>query len=109
MRQICGPSVPVLLVGCKRDLRDEAAAKGKPIAGHYVEKTHAREVATQIGARSYHECSALKNEGVDAVFEAATRAAMLVRAAAAGGGPAQRGEKSKSSTNEAGACKCVVL
>jgi Rho family protein len=36
-------------------------------------------VAHSIGARAYKECSALRNEGVDAIFENATRAAMLVR------------------------------
>ena len=36
-------------------------------------------MATQIGARAYKECSALKIEGVDDVFEAATRASMLMR------------------------------
>ncbi|EPQ30942.1 uncharacterized protein PFL1_01840 [Pseudozyma flocculosa PF-1] len=111
VRQICGPSVPVLLVGCKRDLREDAVAKGKAVAGQFVEKAQGKDVAAQIGARSYHECSALKNEGVDNVFEAATRAAMLVRAAGAGGGAAngKLKEKGGSRENDAGGCKCVVL
>jgi len=29
VRQICGPQVPVLLVGCKKDLRDEGARGGE--------------------------------------------------------------------------------
>ncbi|SNX82183.1 probable Rho2 - GTP binding protein Rho2 [Melanopsichium pennsylvanicum] len=110
VRQICGPSVPVLLVGCKKDLREDAIAKGKPVEGNYVERRQAKEVAHQIGARSYHECSSLKNQGVDAVFEAATRAAMLVRNT----GPSTGGAISQSKTketlhNDAGSCKCVVL
>lgn len=36
-------------------------------------------MAQRIGARTYKECSALLNDGVDDLFEAATRAAMLVR------------------------------
>lgn len=36
-------------------------------------------MAQLIGARAYKECSALKIEGVDDVFEAATRASMLMR------------------------------
>lgn len=32
-----------------------------------------------LSIRSYHECSSLLNIGVDDVFEAATRASMLVR------------------------------
>lgn len=65
VRQICGPNIPVLLVGCKRDLRDTAIAKGKPLDGHFVQQEQGKEVAQQIGARSYHECSALNNDGVD--------------------------------------------
>ena len=37
------------------------------------------ETAREIGARSYKECSALRAEGVDDVFEEATRASMLMR------------------------------
>jgi Rho family, other len=36
-------------------------------------------IAQSIGARAYKECSALKIEGVDDVFEAATRLSMLMR------------------------------
>jgi Rho family protein len=36
-------------------------------------------ISKAIGARAYYECSSLLNQGVDDVFEAATRAAMLVR------------------------------
>ena len=36
-------------------------------------------MANIIGARAYKECSALKVEGVDDVFETATRASMLMR------------------------------
>lgn len=68
VRQICGPHIPVLLVGCKRDLRDDAIAKGKPLEGHFVQREQGKEVAQQIGARSYHECSALKSDGVDVSF-----------------------------------------
>lgn len=33
VRSICGPSIPVMLVGCKRDLRDEAESRngGAPL------------------------------------------------------------------------------
>lgn len=30
--------MPVLLVGCKRDLRDEAVARGRPLEGYFVDK-----------------------------------------------------------------------
>lgn len=42
VRRICGPHVPVLLVGCKRDLRDDAIAKGKPLQGFFVDKAQVR-------------------------------------------------------------------
>lgn len=35
------------------------------------------DTAAQVGARKYLECSSLTGEGVDDVFEAATRAALL--------------------------------
>lgn len=38
--------------------------------------------AREIGAKFYKECSALLNSGVDDIFEAATRQAMLVRSGA---------------------------
>ncbi|CAO1632053.1 unnamed protein product [Sympodiomycopsis kandeliae] len=126
VRQICGPHLPVLLVGCKRDLRDDAIAKGRQLQGHFVEKAQGKEVAQQIGARAYYECSALKNEGVDNIFEAATRAAMLVRPnngrsnsqhekgsgkGAGAGGDSSRGNarRRNNTSNEAGRCQCVVL
>lgn len=76
MRSICGQAVPVLLVGCKADLRPPP---GSPNSNHFVSKERAQQVAAEIGARAYKECSALKSEGVDDVFEAATRASMLMR------------------------------
>ena len=78
MRAICGPTIPVILVGCKSDLRPPAGPQS-PMAHLYVQTSAAQEVAREIGARAYKECSALKAEGVDDVFEAATRASMLMR------------------------------
>jgi len=84
VRTICGPQVPVILVGCKRDLRDAAteafsSSNKPPTSTEVVTHAEAERIAQSIGARSYKECSALRNDGVDEVFEAATRAAMLVR------------------------------
>ncbi|GAA5880241.1 hypothetical protein JCM3774_003674 [Rhodotorula dairenensis] len=83
VRELCGPNIPVLLVGCKRDLRDQAMLHGAAGGARFVTKEQGQAMAQQVGARSYHECSALLNEGVDETFEAATRAAMLVRGEAA--------------------------
>lgn len=78
VRSICGPTIPVILVGCKADLRPD-----QPFAGDgscpWVTREMGERVAHTIGARAYKECSALKIEGVDDVFETATRASMLMR------------------------------
>jgi len=77
-------------------------------------------MAAQIGARSYHECSALLNSGVDETFEAATRAAMLVRGAGAGsshahghgeddGGKERERRRRDKDEGGGGPCGCVIL
>ncbi|EMD31105.1 hypothetical protein CERSUDRAFT_120147 [Gelatoporia subvermispora B] len=97
VRSICGPTIPVILVGCKSDLRPP---EGTPSTRQFVSRAAAERVAQEIGARAYKECSALRIEGVDDVFEAATRASMLMRegvpahtgSAAAAGGRRRSGE-----------------
>jgi Rho family, other len=76
VRSICGSQIPVILVGCKSDLRPPPS---HPTSAAFVSREQAESVAQAIGARAYKECSALKIEGVDDVFEAATRASMLMR------------------------------
>lgn len=76
VRSICGPSVPVILVGLKSDLRPDPS---DPSYRQFVPREKGEEVAQQIGARAYKECSALLLQNVDDVFEAATRASLLVR------------------------------
>ena len=56
------------------------------------------------------ECSALLNDGVDAIFEAATRAAMLVR----GDGVTEKFNKRRESgmgekESQRSGCGCVIL
>ncbi|KAL5016241.1 hypothetical protein ScPMuIL_005830 [Solemya velum] len=70
------PDVPVLLVGNKKDLRNdmntiEELAKNnqKP-----VRQEAGRAMANRIGAVCYMECSAKTKDNVREVFEAATRA-----------------------------------
>jgi len=77
VRNINGTAVPVLFVGCKRDLRD--SYEGEDKAKKFVTTAQGQHMSSSIGARAYFECSALLNSGVDEIFEAATRAAMLVR------------------------------
>ncbi|KAG0221685.1 Rho GTPase [Actinomortierella wolfii] len=70
------PDTPVILVGMKKDLRDEAAGDAAKLA-RFVNTAQAERVANEIGARNHLECSALTGDGVDDVFEAATRGALV--------------------------------
>jgi len=99
--------VPVLLVGCKADLRPpNAVTSASPNQDlPYVPRGRGEQVAAEIGARDYKECSALRTDGVDDVFEAATRASMLTRGEGAGSGRDKR--KSSGSHGDGGGC-CVV-
>lgn len=58
---------------------------------HFTAENEGSNIAREVGARKYLECSSLTGEGVDDVFEAATRAALLTF---------EKGEK--------GGC-CVIL
>jgi len=73
------PKVPVMLVGCKKDLRRDTPTvdalrrqNQRPISPE-----QGQAVAQKIGARMYLECSARTGEGVREVFQHATRAALL--------------------------------
>jgi len=109
VRSICGPVIPIILVGCKSDLRPP---QDHPDYLNYVTRAQAERVAHDIGARDYKECSALRIEGVDDVFESATRASMLMR----DGAPSSSHHRRKSSGMKSGVddgghssgCSCVV-
>jgi len=88
------PGIPVILVGLKKDLRedpnaiDEMSRKGL----RFIDTAEGEAVCQQIGAKRYLECSALTGENVDAVFEVASRAALLIR-----------------DRDQPGGCSCVLL
>jgi len=106
VRSICGPDVPVILVGCKADLRPPNASTSPTDDDlPYVPRGSGEQVAMEIGARAYKECSALRTDGVDDVFEAATRASMVVWGNGAGTGRGNR--KSLGSHGESGGC-CIL-
>ncbi|KZT39760.1 ras-domain-containing protein [Sistotremastrum suecicum HHB10207 ss-3] len=113
VRSICGPHLPVILVGCKSDLRPPYSSSSPSGSGgappldqtRFVSTERGMRVAQEIGARAYKECSALKIEGVDDVFEAATRASMLVRDGNSGVKP--RRSHGHIEESDAGGC-CVV-
>ena len=74
------PNVPIILVGLKKDLRGDPVAieEMRKKSLRFVTETEGEQAAREIGARKYLECSSLSGEGVDDVFEAATRAALLM-------------------------------
>jgi len=73
--------LPIILVGCKKDLRYEQKTLGelRAIDQKPVTPEEGEEKRKSIGAYKYLECSAKTNEGVREVFEHATRAALLSR------------------------------
>lgn len=73
------PGVPIILVGLKKDLREDPLAieEMRKKSLKFVTPKEGNETGAQVGARKYLECSSLTGEGVDDVFEAATRAALL--------------------------------
>ncbi|CAO3592493.1 unnamed protein product [Absidia cylindrospora] len=73
---MCIKKIAILLVGCKKDLRNDPGTiealqrnSQKPVT--YEEGI---DVSRKIGAYKYLECSAKSNDGVREVFEHATRA-----------------------------------
>jgi Rho family, other len=110
VRSICGPTVPVVLVGCKADLRPEGADLNATGNVPYVTRAQGERMAKEIGARAYKECSALKMDGVDDVFETATRASMLMRDGVNGNSHHRRKSSGKGQDGEADAgWKCCVI
>ncbi|KAK9456967.1 P-loop containing nucleoside triphosphate hydrolase protein [Dipodascopsis uninucleata] len=79
INELC-PNTPIILVGLKKDLRNDPdfVERMRRRNQQFVSPSEAELVARQVGARKYIECSALTGEGVDNVFEAATRASLLV-------------------------------
>lgn len=77
-RERC-PGVPIILVGLKKDLREDPVAveEMRKRSQRFVTNKEGADMKEIIGARKYLECSSLTGEGVDDVFEAATRAAMI--------------------------------
>ncbi|KAH7718547.1 transforming protein RhoA [Aphelenchoides avenae] len=80
VRHFC-PNVPVILVGNKIDLREDAETL-QDLAyndDEPVTPEQGREIAKKIGAVHYMECSAKTKQGVREVFEKATIAALAYK------------------------------
>ena len=80
--------MPIILVGLKKDLRDDPVAveEMRKKSMRFVTERQGEQIAQEVGARKYLVCSSLSGEGVDDVFEAATRAALLTFEKGEGGG-----------------------
>ncbi|KNC97035.1 GTP-binding protein rhoA [Spizellomyces punctatus DAOM BR117] len=72
--------LPVVLVGCKKDLRNDARTRENlaRVRQSPVTPEQGYAMAQKIGAYRYLECSAKTGEGVTQIFEHATRAALAV-------------------------------
>ncbi|KAI9358655.1 GTP-binding protein of the rho subfamily of ras-like protein [Zopfochytrium polystomum] len=68
------PHTPIVLVGCRKDLRGdpEIVAELARVGWHPVTYEEGLQMAQRIGASQYLECSAIQNDGVIDVFKAAT-------------------------------------
>ncbi|KAI7277072.1 GTP-binding protein [Hortaea werneckii] len=73
------PNVPIILVGLKKDLREDPVAQEemRKRSEKFLTPDEGEEVRKRIAAKKYLECSSLTGEGVDDVFEAATRQSLL--------------------------------
>ena len=75
------PNVPIILVGNKKDLRNDEATKRElmKMKQEPVRPEEGRAMSDKISAFFYLECSAKSKEGVREVFETATRAALQTK------------------------------
>ncbi|ODN96582.1 rho family protein [Cryptococcus wingfieldii CBS 7118] len=121
VRSICGKAIPVILVACKTDLREKAIADGTYTPQRFTDRQTGQKIADSINARAYIETSALLNQNVDDVFEAATRAAVLVRDQGHGGvgasydrsgngtGDGSGGKSKREKGEKESMCGCCVI
>ena len=68
------PNTPYILVGTKMDLRNDEDVIKK--IGNPLKISDGELLATEVGATSYVECSALTQDGLKGVFDQAIRAAL---------------------------------
>lgn len=97
------PRTPILLVGCKLDLREDPDVLQK-LHGNGLQPVSTEEgtnVARLIGAEGYMECSAKTGHGVTEVFETATRLSLKTSTKS----KAARIEIRQSSKSK----KCIIL
>ncbi|KAJ3694534.1 hypothetical protein LUZ60_010014 [Juncus effusus] len=67
------PSVPVVLVGTKLDLRDDRAYLADHPTASVITTAQGEELRKQIGAVAYIECSSKTQQNIKAVFDTAIK------------------------------------
>eukprot|EP01018_Ginkgo_biloba_P014526 Gb_18104 [translate_table: standard] len=67
------PSVPIVLVGTKLDLRDDKQFFSDHPGAAPITTAHGEELRKHIGAAAYIECSSKTQQNVKAVFDAAIK------------------------------------
>eukprot|EP01126_Amoeba_proteus_P044226 TRINITY_DN4903_c0_g1_i6.p1 TRINITY_DN4903_c0_g1~~TRINITY_DN4903_c0_g1_i6.p1 ORF type:complete len:144 (-),score=23.68 TRINITY_DN4903_c0_g1_i6:143-574(-) len=70
VRRFC-PNTPFILVGTKKDLREDPEKKGD--TENFVSESEATKMATNVGAEGVYECSALTQDGLSVVFVEAVK------------------------------------
>ncbi|CAL1569437.1 unnamed protein product [Knipowitschia caucasica] len=80
VRHFCGDA-PLILIGCKTDLRneDECLRKLRASTLEPVTYTQGEDACRQMNAEVYLECSAKFQENVDDIFKEASRRALVFR------------------------------
>lgn len=75
------PGVPIVLVGTKSDLRNvkSAVEQLKKNGEAPITKQQGEEMAQEIGAYKYFECSAKTQDGLSLVFEECVRYVLFKR------------------------------
>jgi len=95
------PNTPIILVGTKVDLREDAPTIEKLTAKGQVPITFEQglQMMQEIGGVKYMECSALTQTGLKAVFDEAIRAVLIPTPGA--------GNKNKDKTKSCGGCLLI--
>ncbi|KAJ3230458.1 hypothetical protein HDU81_004482 [Chytriomyces hyalinus] len=96
--QYC-PGVPIVLIGLKKDLRNDPAVVSELAKSGLTPVSHHQgaDMARRIGAVTYMECSARNREGIQELFQAVARASLPKQNA---GAPAQ----ATGASEDAGCC-----
>ncbi|XP_022144886.1 rac-like GTP-binding protein ARAC7 [Momordica charantia] len=92
------PSVPIVLVGTKLDLRDSGTYFDDHRASNTITPSQGEELRKQIGAAAYIECSSKTQQNVKAVFDTAIKVVLQ---------PPRRIETTRKRRSRRSACSIV--